>query len=123
MYFSISAPQSVTLPNGQVLHFRVNPVDTSLCELHVAGKRDGEDGTHILTIKRNGIPVDDTFVATPDSATAQPKTKAAAQPDGDPIPDPTPMPEPPLPYASVNDGAVRTEPAKPKPSVDTPPAA
>lgn len=66
MYFSISAPQNVTLPDGRVLSFRVNPVDTSLVELHVLGtNQNDETGTHVLSFKRNGSMADQSFVALP----------------------------------------------------------
>lgn len=63
MYFSISAPQNLTLPDGQILSFRVNAQDSSLCEMHIVGV-DGNDvaGTHVLTFKRNGGPQDTAFV-------------------------------------------------------------
>ena len=62
MYFSISAPQDVTLPDGRVLSFRVNAQDSSLCEMHIIGKdADDTPGTHILTFKRNGGPQETSF--------------------------------------------------------------
>ena len=112
MYFSIAAPQNVTLPDGTILSFRVNAQNSALCELHVVGV-DGQDvaGTHILTFNRNGTPSDTSFVPTP----VQP-----AQPA----------------YKSVDEDAVRADawkrpedkPASPtpppsKPSVDTKPTA
>lgn len=65
MYFSIAAPQVITLPDGTQLSFRVNPADTSLVEMHIVGV-DGNDvpGTHVLTFKRNGGPNDTSFVPT-----------------------------------------------------------
>ncbi len=116
MYFSISAPQQVTLPDGTVLSFRVNAQDSSLCEIHIVGK-DGEDvaGTHILTFKRNGGPSDTTLVATPQIAPAA-----------------APAPAKPA-YKSVDDDAVRADdwsgsgkpPAKPADKIygDNKPAA
>lgn len=85
MYFSIAAPQIITLPDGTNLSFRVNPADSSLVELHIVGV-DGNDvpGTHVLTFKRNGGPNDTFFIPT-------------AQIDEQP------------PYKSVNDDAVRAD--------------
>lgn len=108
MYFSIAAPQNVTLPDGQVLSFRVNAQDSSLVEIHIIGA-DGNDvpGTHILTFKRNGSPSDTQFVAAP-KQDQQPAYKTSAEPDED-IPG-TPVPVPPVPYAdspSVDQDAVR----------------
>lgn len=98
MYFSIAAPQNVPLPDGRVLSFRVNPVDTSLVELHIAGADHNDaQGTHVLTFKRNGAAQDTQFVPT-----AQPALK-------EDIPG-TPVPVPPVPYAdapSVDEDAVR----------------
>ncbi len=69
MYFSISAPQSVIIPSpgGPItLEFRVNATDSSLVEIHAIGAdKDGIDGTHILTFKRNGTATDTTFTAAP----------------------------------------------------------
>ncbi len=111
MYFSIAAPQQVTLPDGTVLSFRVNAQDSSLCEIHVLGV-DGNDaaGTHILSFKRNGSPADTTFVATP-KAPGPPQPKEVAPLAG---------------FKSVDDDAVRTDASAPTPPaepVDTPPAA
>jgi len=77
MYFSIAAPQNVTLPDGKILSFRVNAQNSALCELHVVGV-DGQDvaGTHILTFSRNGTPSDTSFVPTPVQP-AQPTSEAA----------------------------------------------
>lgn len=87
-YFSIAAPQTVVLPDGTQLHFRINPADSSLVEIHLAGEHNGETGTHIVTFKRNGgqtgklefVPVE-----APKSNPAQPLAG----------------------YKSVNDDAVR----------------
>ena len=97
MYFSISAPQNVTLPDGTTLSFRVNPVDSSLCEIHMVGV-DGSDvaGTHILTFGRNGGPKDTAFVANP-----KPVEPVVAAP----IP---PVPKP-ASYPSVDKDAVRAD--------------
>ena len=62
MYFSISAPQNVTLPDGSLLSFRVNATDSSLVEMHILGKdKNDVAGTHILTFKRNGGPQETSF--------------------------------------------------------------
>ncbi len=107
MYFSIAAPQSVTVPTpaGPVtIEFRVNPADSSLVEIHVKGASpDGIDGTHTLTFKRNGTASDQTF--TPVERPAGAPLPVGKQLSED-IPG-TPVPVPPVPYASVNDGAVR----------------
>ncbi len=78
MYFSISAPQQVTLPDGTMLSFRVNAQNSAICEIHIVGK-DGADvaGTHILSFNRNGSPSDTAFVPTPDAPT--PATPTPAQ--------------------------------------------
>ncbi len=96
MYFSISAPQQVALPDGTVLSFRVNAQNSAICEIHIVGK-DGSDeesptGTHILSFNRNGGPSDTVFVPTPEA---------------------------PSPAASASKPAVDTSaPTKPYPSVD-----
>ncbi len=129
MYFSICAPQSVVIPTpaGPVtLQFRVNAQDTSLVEIHAVGASpDGIDGTHILTFKRNGGAQDQTFT---------PAEQPALKDDG-PVPTVPGTPIPAAkPYASVDDDAVRGDDwkpvpmasspgVKPKPSVDTKPAA
>lgn len=61
MFFSIS-PQSVALPGGQTLDFRVNPSDSSICEIHIATP----DGVVVKSFKRNGISAgpDETFAIT-----------------------------------------------------------
>lgn len=62
--FAIAA-QSVVMPDGSTINFRVNPVDSSHVEMHVSGRdRDGHPGTHVMTFKRNGGPQDVTFAAT-----------------------------------------------------------
>lgn len=137
-YFSIAAPQTVVLPNGTQLHFRVNPADSSQVELHVTGERDGAEGTWVIPMRRNagaaGIP---EFSATAQPATDQPPNAAriAALPDDHPIKadlqrrqeaadngvaldadgQPTGAPPPPdgeypslASYGSVNDDAVRS---------------
>ncbi len=80
MYFSISAPQQVTLPTDPpvTLSFRVNSADSSLVEIHIVGAND-EDvaGTHILTFKRNGAPSDTVFVPTPEAP--KPATPTTAE--------------------------------------------
>ncbi len=86
MYFSISAPQQITLPTDPpvTLSFRVNAQDSSLCEIHIVGK-DGEDvaGTHILTFKRNGAPSDTQFVEAPKAAEATYKPDYSSAPSVD----------------------------------------
>lgn len=63
--FSIET-QTVSLPGLPVLRFRVNPVDTSLVELHIDTKGPaGESGTLIAVFKRNGGPATTSFFATP----------------------------------------------------------
>ncbi len=85
MYFSISAPQQVTLPDGTVLSFRVNAQNSAICEIHIVGQ-DGEDvaGTHILSFNRNGAPSDTQFVPVPDA----PKPSPAASADQPATPTP-----------------------------------
>ncbi len=105
MYFSISAPQNVTLPDGQVLSFRVNAVDSSLVEIHVLGTNDkDEDGTRILTFKRNGAPSDTTFVPVekPKETAVDTKGPTADASAADAKP-------PAKPYPSVDKDAVRAD--------------
>ncbi len=112
MYFSISAPQSVAIPSpgGPItLEFRVNPADSSLVEIHATGAdKDGIDGTHILTFKRNGGAQDQTFVPTPAPET----TVATNGPQAD-ASSPTTSPASKKSYPSVDDDAVRADDWKP----------
>jgi len=87
MYFSIAAPQNVTLPDGTILSFRINAQNSALCELHVVGV-DGQDvaGTHILTFNRNGTPSDTSFVPTP-AQPAQPAYKTGTDATAKPMSD------------------------------------
>lgn len=77
-YFAIAAPQTVVLPNGLTLDFRIDPQDSSIVEIHLRGlSLDGQQGTYIMPFKRNGSPAGRTeFIPTPDAP--QP---AAAGPD------------------------------------------
>lgn len=71
-YFAIAAPQTVILPNGTTLNFRVNPVDSSQVEIHMTGDHNGAQGTWVIPMKRNG-----TAAGAPEfSATAQAKSEA-----------------------------------------------
>lgn len=82
MYFSISAPQSLAIPDGPSLSFRVNTADSSLVEMHVSVP----GGVHVFTFKRNGTLADQSF-------------HEAVQP------------EPLAGYKSVDDEPVRSAPA------------
>lgn len=64
MFFSI-APQSITIPGGPTLDFRVNPSDSSICEIHIA-QPDG--AVRVMSFKRNGVSAgpDETFATAPD---------------------------------------------------------
>ncbi len=82
--FSIAA-QSVTLADGLQLHFRVNPVDSSQCEIHVAGRSPSHsaiEGTHVITFKRNGGEASRDFVPT--QAKPTPQERIEQMPDGGP---------------------------------------
>jgi hypothetical protein len=93
MFFAI-APQQVALPSGDTLDFRVNPADTSLVEIHIAG----HDGTHVLTFKRNGAYASSEFIPTD-------KPVAELAPPTEPPPPSNPL----VGYKSVDDDAVRTD--------------
>lgn len=121
MYFSIAAPQVITLPDGTQLSFRVNPADTALVELHIVGV-DGNDvpGTHVLTFKRNGGPNDTSFVPTA-QIDEQPDYKSADE--GTREVNHTPQDAPLSQYASVNDEPIRGPYPDTDGPVDTKPAA
>ncbi len=109
MYFSISAPQQVTLPDGQVLSFRVNAQDSSLCEIHIVGV-DGNDvaGTHVLTFKRNGAPSDTQFIPVP-KPIEQPAYKTGPTDAEIEAKKQADLKVADAPYASVNKDAVRAD--------------
>lgn len=86
-YFSIAAPQSVTLPNGTTLHFRINPADSSQVEIHLTGERDGAKGTWVIPMRRNGSAAGaPEFSAAPTSSDAPPnRARIDAMDDSHPL--------------------------------------
>lgn len=85
-YFAIAAPQTVHLPDGTQIDFRVNAADTSQVEIHISGKHDQlGNGTWVIPLKRNGGPAGSPeFSARPTPADGQPPNKARIDrmPDG-----------------------------------------
>ncbi len=129
--FSISAPQSVALPDGTALCFEVDPSDTSIVRLHVvtaggshvcAFKRNGEiigAPEHVDTTDEGAAPEEPPQKAAPAVLTPKETTVTTNGPVADasaPYTSPKEAKANPLPYPSVDKDAVRS-------TVDTPTSA
>jgi hypothetical protein len=145
-YFSIAAPQTVVLPDGSTLSFRINPANSALVEIHLDGVASADDdtpGKHVLSFNRNGSAASQAFVPKLDPNAPQPyaqpvSEETAARKDaadkgialipGEPVAaqveaheaNPPPTPGPLAGFKSVNDDAVRQP--LPDPNVPTQPA-